>query len=86
VFVDPSAMAPSATQNDKDCGSIMSKMLCRFRSNKTFGQVTNIYNNKKTGYDVEMRVVCSLTSASISREVVCLAALVGSTSEFLLKE
>jgi hypothetical protein len=46
-------MAPSATPNDEDCGSVMSKMLCWFRSNKTFGQVTKIYNNKKTGDDVK---------------------------------
>jgi hypothetical protein len=46
-------MDPSATPNDEDCGSIMSKMLCQFRSNKTFGQVTKIYNKKKTGDDVE---------------------------------
>jgi hypothetical protein len=51
--MDTSATAPSATLNDEDCSSIMSKMLCQFRSNKTFGQVTNIYNKKKTGDDVE---------------------------------
>jgi hypothetical protein len=39
--------------DNEDCGSIMSKMLFRFRSNKTFGQVTNINNKKKTGDDVE---------------------------------
>jgi hypothetical protein len=49
----PSATAPSATPNDEDCGSIMSKMLCRFILNKTFGQVMNIYNKKKTGDDVK---------------------------------
>jgi hypothetical protein len=53
VCTAPSATAPSTTPNDEDCGSIMSKMLFRFRSNKTFGQVTKIYNNKKTGDDVE---------------------------------
>jgi hypothetical protein len=53
VCMAPSATAPSATPNNEDCGSIMSKMLFRFRSNKTFGQVTNTYNNKKTGDDVE---------------------------------
>jgi hypothetical protein len=31
----------------------MSKMLGRCRSKKTFGQVTKIYNKKKTGDDVE---------------------------------
>jgi hypothetical protein len=31
----------------------MSKMLCRFRSSKTFGQVTKIYNKKNTGDYVE---------------------------------
>jgi hypothetical protein len=41
-------MAPSATSNDDDCSSIMSKMLFQFRSKKTFGQVTNLYNKKKT--------------------------------------
>jgi hypothetical protein len=46
-------MAPSVIPNDKYFGSIMSKMLCRFRSNKTFGQVMKIYNKKKTGDDVE---------------------------------
>jgi hypothetical protein len=46
-------MAPYATPNDEYCGSIMIKMLFRFRSNKTFGQVTKIYNKKKTGDDVE---------------------------------
>jgi hypothetical protein len=49
----PSPTAPSATPNDEDCGSIMSKMLFRFRSNKTFGQVTKIYNKKKTEDDVK---------------------------------
>jgi hypothetical protein len=61
-------------------------MLGRFRSNKTYGQVTKIYNKKKTGDDVDDEVMCSLTSTSISREVVVSAALVGSTAEFLLKE
>jgi hypothetical protein len=49
----PSAMAPSATPIDEDCGSITSKMLGRFRSNKIFGQVTKIYNKQKNGDDVE---------------------------------
>jgi hypothetical protein len=49
----PSATDPSANPNNEDCGSIMSKLLCRFRLNKTFGQVTKIYNKKKIGYDVE---------------------------------
>jgi hypothetical protein len=49
----PSGTAPSATPNDEDCGPIMSKMLFRFRSNNTSGQVTEIYNKKKTGDDVE---------------------------------
>jgi hypothetical protein len=53
VCMAPSATAPSVTPNDEDCGSITSKMLFRFRSNKTFGQVTKIYNKKKTGDDVE---------------------------------
>jgi hypothetical protein len=53
VCMAPSATAPSATPNDKDCGSIMGKMLFRFISNKTFGQVTKIYNKNKTGDDVE---------------------------------
>jgi hypothetical protein len=46
-------MAPPATPIEEDCGSIMNKMLFRFRSNKTFGQVTKIYNKKKTGDDVK---------------------------------
>jgi hypothetical protein len=78
----PSAMTPSATPNDEDCGSTMSKILGQFRSKKTFGQVMKIYNKKKTGDDVEDEG----TSTFISREVVCRAALVGSTAEFLLKE
>jgi hypothetical protein len=49
----PSVTAPSATPNDEDCGSIMNKMFCQFRSNKTVGKVTKIYNKKKTGDDVE---------------------------------
>jgi hypothetical protein len=53
VYMAPSATAPSATMNDEDCGSIMSKMMFRFISNKTFGQVAKIYNKKKTGDDVE---------------------------------
>jgi hypothetical protein len=51
--MDPSATAPSVTPDDEDCGSIMSKMLGRFRSNNTFGQVMKIYNKKKTGDDAE---------------------------------
>jgi hypothetical protein len=53
VCMAPSATAPSATPNDEDCGSIMSKMLGRFRLKNTFGQVTKIYNKTKTGDDVE---------------------------------
>jgi hypothetical protein len=45
--------APSTAPNKEDCGPITSKMLFRFRSNKTFGQVTKIYNKKKTGDDVK---------------------------------
>jgi hypothetical protein len=41
-------MDPSATSNDTDCSSIMSKMLFQFRSKNTFGQVINLYNKKNT--------------------------------------
>jgi hypothetical protein len=46
----PSTAAPSANPKDEDA---MSKMLFRFRLDKTFGQVTDIYNKNKTGYGVE---------------------------------
>jgi hypothetical protein len=46
----PSTAAPSATPKDEDT---MSNRLVQFRLDKTFGQVTNIYNNKKTGDGVE---------------------------------
>jgi hypothetical protein len=50
VYMMPSTAAPSETPKDEDT---MSKMLSRFRLDKTFGQVTIIYNKKKTGDDVE---------------------------------
>jgi hypothetical protein len=39
-------IAPSASINDDDGSSIHSKMMIQFRSNKTFGQVMNLFNNK----------------------------------------
>jgi hypothetical protein len=58
MYMMPSTAAPSATPKDEEAATpkdedAMSKMLFRFRLDKTFGQVTNIYNKKKTGDDVE---------------------------------
>jgi hypothetical protein len=53
MYMAPSATALSATPNNNNCGSIMSKTLVEFRSKKTFGQVTKLYNKNKTG-DVDI--------------------------------
>jgi hypothetical protein len=46
-------MAPSVTSTDNKCSSIMSKMLLQLLLKKTFGQVKNLYNKKKTA-DADM--------------------------------
>jgi hypothetical protein len=46
-------MAPSSTINEDDWISIHSKMLTQFWSNKTFGQVTNLYNKNTEDADEE---------------------------------
>jgi hypothetical protein len=50
MYMMPSTAAPSATPKYEDA---MSKRLAQLILDKTFGQVTHIYNRKKTGDDVE---------------------------------
>jgi hypothetical protein len=73
-------------QSMLDYGSITSKMLFRFRSNKTFGQVTRIYNKKNIGDDVEEEDDVLFDINLYLKRGGLPSALAGSTAMFLLKE